>query len=68
MTESSISSNHSEQTIRLAMLGMIPGNGHSWSWSAIVNGYDPENVIGEVDAVIISTDDGMDPEDFLGQA
>jgi len=100
------------------MLGMIPGNGHPWSWSAIVNGYDPEvmaarctypgiidylgkqrledvnvpgarvthlwtddgseappiaqadfidhvverpeDVIGEVDAVIISTDDGSD--------
>lgn len=28
-------------TLRLAMLGMIPGNGHPYSWSAIVNGYDP---------------------------
>jgi predicted dehydrogenase len=27
--------------LRLAMLGMIEGNGHPWSWSAIVNGYDP---------------------------
>jgi predicted dehydrogenase len=118
MTESSNSSNRSEQPIRLAMLGMIPGNGHPWSWSAIVNGYDPEvmaakctypgiidyldeqpleevgipgarvthlwtddpseappiaeadfiehvvdrpeDVIGEVDAVIVSTDDGSD--------
>ncbi len=24
------------------MLGMIEGNGHPYSWSAIVNGYDPE--------------------------
>jgi len=31
--------NHSE--IRLAMLGMIEGNGHPYSWSAIINGYDP---------------------------
>jgi predicted dehydrogenase len=103
--------------IRLAMLGMIEGNGHPYSWSAIVNGYDPaemakcpyaaipvylgkqplesvripgarvthiwtddpadaprvarasrianvvarpEDVIGQVDAVIISTDDGDD--------
>jgi predicted dehydrogenase len=103
--------------LRLAMLGMIPGNGHPYSWSAIVNGYDPaamadcpypaipaylgaqplesvripgvrithvwtdnpeeaplvaracrighvvarpEDVIGEVDAVIIATDDGDD--------
>jgi len=99
------------------MLGMIPGNGHPYSWSAIINGYDreamarcpypgipayleashreelrvpeaavthiwtdeideardvakaslipnvvesPEAVIGEVDAVIIATDDGTD--------
>ncbi len=105
------------QPLRLAMLGMIPGNGHPYSWSAIVNGYNPEamascpyagipqylgaqpletmriegaqvthiwtenpdeaahvaaaskiphvvknmeDVIGEVDAAIISTDDGTD--------
>lgn len=99
------------------MLGMIPGNGHPYSWSAIINGYDraamascpyagipvylggqphesvrvpgvqvthlwtdnpaeaphvaqasliphvvarPEDVIGQVDAVLISTDDGTD--------
>jgi hypothetical protein len=99
------------------MLGMIPGNGHPYSWSAIINGYDPaemakcpypviaqylgarpleevgipgaqvthiwtdelseahavasaakiphvvermEDVIGQVDAVIIATDDGAD--------
>ncbi|MBE0542430.1 MAG: Gfo/Idh/MocA family oxidoreductase [Verrucomicrobia bacterium] len=103
--------------LSLAMLGMIEGNGHPYSWSAIVNGYDPEimkrcpypviaeylgkqplesvripgarvthiwtdqpddaplvaaaskiervvdapeSVIGEVDAVIIATDDGHD--------
>lgn len=106
-----------KQEFRLAMLGMIPGNGHPYSWSAIINGYDrdamakcpypgiidylgrqpfetvripgarvthlwtdnpeeascvaaaslidhivekPEDVIGHVDAVIISTDDGDD--------
>jgi len=27
--------------LRIAMLGMIPGNGHPYSWSAIVNGFDP---------------------------
>lgn len=105
------------QTLRLAMLGMIPGNGHPYSWSAIINGYDraemarcpyptipaylgaqphasvgipgarvthlwtddpaeassvaraalipevvnrPEDVIGHVDAVLVSTDDGTD--------
>ncbi len=29
------------QPLRLAMLGMIEGNGHPYSWSAIVNGFDP---------------------------
>jgi len=27
--------------LRLAMLGMIEGNGHPYSWSGIVNGYSP---------------------------
>ena len=27
--------------LRLAMLGMIEGNGHPYSWSGIVNGYNP---------------------------
>ena len=26
------------QKIRLAMLGMVDGNGHPYSWSAIING------------------------------
>ena len=30
-----------QKELRLAMLGMIEGNGHPYSWSAIVNGYDP---------------------------
>ena len=30
--------------IRLAMLGMIEGNGHPYSWSAIINGYRPEEM------------------------
>jgi predicted dehydrogenase len=28
--------------IKLAMLGMVDGNGHPYSWSAIFNGFDPE--------------------------
>lgn len=32
---------HDGKELRLAMLGMIEGNGHPYSWSAIVNGYDP---------------------------
>lgn len=27
--------------LRLAMLGMIEGNGHPYSWSGIINGYNP---------------------------
>ena len=106
-----------EKNLRFAMLGMIDGNGHPYSWSAIINGYDkaamapcpyasipvylgaqphdkvkvanaqvthiwtdkldearlvakaslipnvverPEDVIGHVDAVFISTDDGYE--------
>lgn len=30
--------------IRLAVLGMVDGNGHPYSWSAIFNGYDPEEM------------------------
>lgn len=29
-----------KKDIRLAMLGMVDGNGHPYSWSAIFNGYD----------------------------
>lgn len=30
------------ELIRIAMLGMVEGNGHPYSWSAIFNGYDRE--------------------------
>lgn len=30
--------------IRLAMLGYVEGNGHPYSWSAMFNGYDPEEM------------------------
>ena len=32
------------KTIRLAMLGMVDGNGHPYSWSAIFNGYDEKEM------------------------
>ncbi len=32
--------------LRLAMLGMIDGNGHPYSWSAIFNGFDAEAMAG----------------------
>jgi predicted dehydrogenase len=31
-----------DKPLTLAMLGMVDGNGHPYSWSAIFNGYDPE--------------------------
>ncbi len=30
-----------KKELQLAMLGMIEGNGHPYSWSAIINGYNP---------------------------
>lgn len=33
-----------DDEIRLAMVGMIEGNGHPYSWSAIINGYDAEKM------------------------
>ena len=30
--------------IKIAMLGMVDGNGHPYSWSALFNGYDPEKM------------------------
>lgn len=31
--------------IRLGIIGLSPGNGHPYSWSAICNGYDPDEMI-----------------------
>jgi predicted dehydrogenase len=31
-----------DRPLNLAMLGMVDGNGHPYSWSAMFNGYDPE--------------------------
>ena len=33
-----------DKEIKLAILGMVDGNGHPYSWSAIFNGYDPEEM------------------------
>jgi hypothetical protein len=30
--------------ISIAMLGMVDGNGHPYSWSAIINGYDKDEM------------------------
>lgn len=34
----------STRTWRLGVVGMSPGNGHPYSWSAICNGYDPQHL------------------------
>ena len=117
MSSAPVAPSGNPEPLRLAMLGMIAGNGHPFSWSSIINGYDPaalarcpyagiiaymsphapatvgipgacvthvwtddpseapavaatalipnvvknpEDVIGHVDAVLISTDDGFD--------
>ncbi len=33
-----------DRELRIAMIGMVDGNGHPYSWSAIFNGYDPEEM------------------------
>ena len=33
-----------KDTISLAIIGMVEGNGHPYSWSAIFNGYDPDEM------------------------
>ena len=33
-----------DKVIRLAMVGMVDGNGHPYSWSAMFNGFDPDNM------------------------
>ncbi len=35
---------YGDKELRIAMLGMVEGNGHPYSWSAIFNGYDPEEM------------------------
>lgn len=42
MTMKSIGVPFGDKPIRMAMLGMIDGNAHPYSWSAIINGYNPE--------------------------
>lgn len=51
--------------IRLAMLGMVDGNGHPYSWSAIFNGYD-RNVMAECPYEVIPEYLGKQPEETVG--
>lgn len=53
--------------IRLAMLGMVDGNGHPYSWSAIFNGYDPDEMA-KCPYPAIPAYLGKQPHDTLGIA
>ena len=55
-----------QDNIRLAMLGMVEGNGHPYSWSAIINGrYDAE-VMAECGYPVIPQYLGAQPKENLG--
>ena len=55
----------SRPDIRLAMLGMVEGNGHPYSWSAIFNGYD-EQAMAACPYATIPDYLGWQPKDTLG--
>ena len=51
--------------LRLAMLGMVDGNGHPYSWSAIFNGYDPA-AMASCPFPVIPVYLGREPSENLG--
>jgi predicted dehydrogenase len=51
--------------IRLAMLGMVEGNGHPYSWSAIFNGYD-RDVMARCPFPVIPVYLGKQPAESFG--
>jgi predicted dehydrogenase len=54
------------QNIRLAILGMVDGNGHPYSWSAIINGrYDAE-AMADCGFPVIPKYLGAEPKENLG--
>jgi Oxidoreductase family, NAD-binding Rossmann fold len=48
--------------LRIAMLGMISGNGHPFSWSAIINGFDPSALHACPFPVIVDYLSARDPD------
>ncbi len=54
-----------EKELSIAMLGMVEGNGHPYSWSAIFNGYDPE-AMKECPYPVIPVYLGEQPKEALG--
>jgi predicted dehydrogenase len=54
------------QNIRLAMLGMVDGNGHPYSWTAIVNGRYDAKVMADCGFPVIPQYLGAEPPANLG--
>jgi predicted dehydrogenase len=54
------------QNIRLAMLGMVDGNGHPYSWSAIINGRYDAQVMADCGFPVIPQYLGAEPPENLG--
>lgn len=54
------------QNIRLAMLGMVDGNGHPYSWSAIINGRYNAEVMAACGYPVIAQYLGAQPPGALG--
>ncbi|NLF09664.1 MAG: Gfo/Idh/MocA family oxidoreductase [Pirellulaceae bacterium] len=52
--------------IRLAMLGMVDGNGHPYSWSAIINGRFDAEVMADCGFPVIPQYLGAEPPENLG--
>ena len=53
-------------SIRLAMLGMVEGNGHPFSWSAIINGEYDDSLMAQCGYPTISEYLGAQPRSALG--
>ena len=51
--------------IRLAVIGLTPGNGHPYSWSAMFNGYDRQAMTKECPYAGIPEYLNKQPEDTL---
>jgi len=56
---------YGDRDLRIAMLGMVEGNGHPYSWSAIFNGYDPDEMA-RCPYAVIPVYLGRQPKDSIG--
>ncbi len=54
-----------DKDLRIGILGMTEGNGHPYSWSAMFNGYDPEEMA-KCPYPVIPVYLGKQPKDTLG--